>query len=109
MHVGVGVLLEQIDVALQRIVDLDFDAGFGFVLPGMRAGLICEGDAEIVNTVEVAGEGLTGGKSDCGGDLRSGVFRSTGSEKGLGFGIQEARLESGGVHRSGDVSKVASG
>ena len=53
MHLGVSVLLEQVDVGLQGIVHFDFDAGFGFQEPGMMLpGLICKSNAEIVNVIE---------------------------------------------------------
>jgi len=70
VHVGVGVLLEQIEVGLERIVDLDSDAGFGFEEPGMvLAALIGKCDAEIIDVIERSGEGLAGSKGDVNSDL----------------------------------------
>jgi len=108
VHVGVGVLFEQVEMPLQRIVHLDFDAGFGFEQPGaMLAYLVGESDAEIINMVEDAGEGLARGKGDIDSNLRAGVRRAAGTEEGLVSWVEKAGLKSGRVHLAGDVRKVS--
>lgn len=108
MHVGVAVFFEQLQMGGEWIMHFHFGAVFFGEREGVfEAGLVSDGDAEIVELVQDAGIGFAGGERDDGGF--AGAVEAFGIGGAARAGVEEGFLQKVGREAGADVGEIAGG